>query len=281
MNVVLNPPPAAAPRDTEAPADRAKQVGLKTLPVRWSHLSFWLIALLLCLLLNYAVTTGIRGFGKRPLEVNGLLLCLAAGISVVSWIVALWYVFGRVKESSILLNGWVRGALSAFGILAPICLVIAALRPAPLPPDQDYIFVAPPQPVEHKLGTAFLFPNGRNTFFSSEVSRLADEIQMLRRCDGTKMELRGYASSAQYKTDNEARNLKLANDRADALSNQLAEKGIHVTPHHWPTFFAMSTDRRIRDVDASRKRIKAKERLNRRVELWWSEENDCMEQATK
>lgn len=273
------PPGPATPRVVEARAPHAVGPN-KGRAVPWSHLAFWITALFLCLLSNHFVRSSFSGFGKRPLDVNGKLLCLAVVASVAFWVITLSYLFKR-REASILVNGWFRGALSATVILFPICLVIAALRPAALPPDQDYIFVPPQQPVEQKFGTTFLYPNGRDTLLPSEVWRLADDLEVLHRCNVTNMEVRGYASSAKYRSANEGRNLKLANDRADALSKQLGRKGIQTVPHHWRTFFEMTNDRRIRDVDSSGKRITEKERLNRRVEVWWIEGTDCVEQATK
>jgi outer membrane protein OmpA-like peptidoglycan-associated protein len=280
VNGMLNIPPVEAPEHPDVKADRRKREGFRSLRVSWNLVSFFSVVLLLCVLLNRAVVVEIPGFGKRPLEVNGMLLCLAFCASIVSWGTTV-FVALRHGKVAVQLRAWILGALSAVAVFAPVCLVIAALRPAPLPPDQDYVFLPPQRPVEHELGVTFLYPNGRDFLLPSEVPRLANELEMLRRCDGAKMELRGFASSAPYKTDNEARNLLLANKRADSLSRQLRERGLDIVPYHWPTFFAMATGRRIRDVDASGVAIRAKERLNRRVEVWWTEETACMGEATK
>lgn len=248
--------------------------------VPWTHVSFWLTASLLCLLLNYVVATISTGFGKRPLDVNGKLLCLAAGIAVTSWILMLAYLLRRprlaTRTSRLLV-----GVGAAIIIFVPIGLVVAALRPAALPPDQDYIFVPPPKPVEHRFGTTFLYPHASDKLSDAEISRLADDIEMLRRCDLSNIEIRAYASSAKYRTANESRNLELANRRADVVSKMLKSKGIQVAAHHWQTFFEMSNDKRIRDVDASGKRILKKERLNRRAEVWWTEGQPCPELSAK
>jgi flagellar motor protein MotB len=117
-----------------------------------------------------------------------------------------------------------------------------------------------------------MFDTGRSTLTPSERQRLKDTFEIFRACEVATLYVRGYASSAPYKEENEYRNLLLANGRAIAVRNELKTL-VGLTPQHaeWSTHTRMAEMRRLRDLDANGRIIKALERLNRRAEVFWND----------
>lgn len=138
---------------------------------------------------------------------------------------------------------------------------------------RDQVHAQPPKG-ERSFAVPFFFANGSDTLPEAEMSRLMDIISVFRTCSPENVFVRGFASSAKYRDDSDAKNRALANRRAYNIRESIQRFGTVVINVQWLQFEDMLQARRLRDHDAETDRLLPEvERLNRRAELFWSESN--------
>jgi hypothetical protein len=119
------------------------------------------------------------------------------------------------------------------------------------------------------FGYAVLFSNGSSTLAKGEVASLVRQIQIFKECATTQIELRGFASSAAFKSQSDTKNFELANKRAFEVQKVLSLQGLKSDVHVWYDYTQMTGLRRVVDVDPQQGRRLEDEARNRRVEVLW------------
>lgn len=172
-------------------------------------------------------------------------------------------------------------ARTVCAILIPVTLLCVGVVVASIQPSDGALNIrderrATPQEAGSSVyAFVVLFPNGVSAIPSSEQSRVTDFVNVFRSCGDGQLLVRGFASSAPFrrKRDNSNRlNLDLANERAVAVTSLIESiTGVPVQQtDQWTDYLFMDSARRIRDVNTKGYPILEAERLNRRVEVYWT-----------
>ncbi|WP_187271186.1 OmpA family protein [Neolewinella aurantiaca] len=121
----------------------------------------------------------------------------------------------------------------------------------------------------------FFFENGIDTLDVSEKDKLLELIDIFMTCGEEEIEVIGYASSRAFEGFSNSRNTQLANDRAKNVKSYIeAWTNSSVNARNWNDYEEMESFRRITDRDLQGNLISRSEKLNRRVEVVWSN-NKC------
>jgi len=149
-------------------------------------------------------------------------------------------------------------------------------------PTQFRITIQPPPRGEvvarrRELTLSLFFANGSAALRPDNRRYLGRIAGALRDCGSEfKIAVTGYASSRPFRTDNEARNLALANARAAAVSKALASsvRG-SVAPVVWPSLLSMELENVINDRGAATGSILSSETLSRRADIAFELPSQC------
>jgi outer membrane protein OmpA-like peptidoglycan-associated protein len=168
-------------------------------------------------------------------------------------------------------------SLEVFGIGLAIC---SLQRGIVLFVDRDYQPTYTP-PTKEYLSVPIFFPSGSDRILPVEKRHLDDIAAVYMSCKPSGVTIFGFASSAPFRgekpkgCDSNCQNAALARRRATSVSDYLTLAGIETTPYVWGSYEEMRGKSRLRDVDDTKNLRLREERLNRRVELAWTEA-DCL-----
>lgn len=239
--------------------------------------AFWITAVLIVVAANFVVTR-LRGsvMTPRQISVDGVVLLVGGILTLIGIALVL---MRRLSGPSIV---WSVGEIStgvglALGLIIPPLALLAALGPGTrsIQMQREFLIASPPPAPENKMGTLVMFRNGVSAISATEVFRLKMQLEVLAHCAQRDIRVVGYASSAPYPTENEERNLRLANLRAEAVSKALATANVKASALPWQVYSEMVRNRRIRDTESGGARLKSAEALNRRVEILWVQAPGC------
>lgn len=215
-----------------------------------------------------------RGVPPVPIRVNPPLFWMGLG-GFITFAAVLW----------LLSNSGASNARSTAILVGPVVLsfgsVLASVHPgqgAHVSRDETIERAKPP---ERSFAVPIFFENGSDELLPVEVRKVQDVIELMQDCSIASPSIRGYASSRPFRKerneDSDAENLRLANRRATAVRDALKDRaGIEVDFVPWETHAEMASKRRIRDRDLSDLLLSDKERLNRRVDIFW-EQTSCFD----
>lgn len=210
-----------------------------------------------------------RGVPPVPIRVNPPLFWMGLAGFITS-AALLW----------LLSNGGASNARSTAILIGPIVLSFGSVLASVHPGQGAYVSrdetIERAKPPERSFAIPIFFENGSKELLTAEVKKVKDAIELMQDCSITRPRVRGYASSRPFrKGDSDAENLRLANLRTKAVRDALKDAGIEAdSVPYWETYAEMATSRRIRDRDLSDVLLPDRERLNRRVDIFW-EQTSC------
>lgn len=243
-----------------------------------AQLAFWFTAVFLVIAANLA-TMYVRGkwLSLRELSVDRLLLgCAIASLILCPAIVYATTLFRQASRHAPV----VHGVTLALAIILPCVLLLASVGPGlgALQVQREYVITPPAPAPKNNMGTVVLFSNGFRKLSMSEAARLKQQLTILNSCSVADLRVVGFASSAPYPSQNEERNLRLANMRAESVVYALGKAKVQAKVNPWKTYDEMVTARRIRDIDEKGKSLKDSQALNRRAEVLWQQTSSCLQQ---
>lgn len=209
------------------------------------------------------------GIPPVPLRANPRLLSISIfGIPVV--LAALWWVSRLTGKQNL--------AFPLATLLVCLCLVgiVASVSPGPGSlASREIIQVSSVAPRQNTFAYPIYFDNDRFEITRGEISRIVDALTVFRTCEAGTLGVRGFASSAEYQPDRDKSdeyNKNLANKRAIVVRDLIKKvSGIEAAAKDWATYDDMVAQRRVRDVGLNGERLLPIEKLNRRVEVFWSD----------
>jgi hypothetical protein len=211
--------------------------------------------------------------------VFGVLLASLA-ISLRAWIPPKRRAVGAEPVLMSLMRSTVFGAIVGLTVGA----VVLAIAPGPVSNSVDerrvipvYPTVTPPALVAY---SAF-FPNGSPRLTDTQRGALTAFFEPLRGCGDMRIAARGFASSARYKTNNERKQLKLIEDRIDAVRSVAKVAGIEIPkPEPWQNLETMAAAKLVNDGNGIDREV-LRERFNRRVNVEITSFGSCIVAAAE
>jgi len=233
-----------------------------------NHLAAWLGLVVAVLVMAHIVEAGPASFGgalPKPIEVNAPLAFTSAGLFCVSAVILLSF---SLKESRI-----PTAILLAAGLTAFISFGLAAVSASPglgsvVAKDRMAGVLQPATPP--RFGIAILFDNNSDELSPFSRRQLENMLTVFADCQSMHATVRGFASSARFRSDSDVQNRNLANRRATEVASFLAHGGTDVEVTQWMSFEEMLAEARIVDREGG-ERLVLKEPANRRVEILWDQ----------
>lgn len=214
------------------------------------------------------------GGGWISVDANLKVIALVALVAASLLVIVGWRLGRRPSSRTLTVQVAVPAFLLALGIVG------VSLQKA----SAGYVTNMPsgtPEPVERRVTVVpLLYGMGDDKLDPGQMAALRDAEALLSSCGSAVVTVIGFASSAEFQSSGGGRhsetnelNVELANRRAIIVAEALKREGISVTTHGWKEYLPMARRRRLVDVKDGRL-VPSLERLNRRVELVWSEV-DC------
>lgn len=224
-----------------------------------------LVVALLCSPMLYKYADGINSEEWPLLRVWPLGI---AFLFALPWLIG---TVGRFVAASLIRSGpayySIALPLVPFGIAAGLMFVgVPAFTRVPAPPTASVTHVKVIDDDTGPQGFTVYFENGSSNLGMFDKSRAAAFALAAEKCGVAGLTVKGYASSAEYREDNENQNLTLADRRANSLRLALHRRHLVVKPDPWPDFGVMAKAKRFEDVAEGGRRIKEIEFMNRRAE---------------
>lgn len=164
----------------------------------------------------------------------------------------------------------VTAAATGFLVFLLLSLLTLSVKPSPLRNASDERHIVPVYPsidTDPILTYSVFFPNDSAVLSKEQTTALTAFMEPLSQCQGLELVVRGFASAAQYPSDNGVKNLKLIQRRLAAVQIIAEKTSMKVAPAEpWPNLEAMAASRLIDDGNGI-PRQPMREGLNRRVEL--------------
>lgn len=237
------------------------------------HIGFWLVLASCGAALSYICRKGITFGGIHPIPLRANPALLAVGILALPAVALVaWIALRRnVAARSILAIFALSGAFLALGVIVtsvypgPGMLAARDFAPAPELVEGTTIFAMP-----------FFFDNGSPTLSDAQKHYLTTAFSVFRSCERDAVYVRGFASSKAFahhdKTQSNELNKSLANERAMYVKVVLEKVlGAEVREKTWDSYDQMVNERRLRDTSLDGESLPEAEKLNRRVEIVWSD----------
>jgi hypothetical protein len=241
---------------------------------------FWLMLIAVAVYLNYRLSQSDSAlfYGNVPpvpILANPLLLTRGLFISLLFVsIIACGAAF------PITVSRW-SNAVGIPGLIFGVSLVVASVAPGRGNLNVRDEERAPDRSASEKMLAYAVFFNNRDHMLAKDsLSQLKRNVDFFQTCGSGKLYIRGFASSARFSTaigDSDELNKNLANDRALEIQKFLDET-LHVQSYvanTWDSYTDMEAERRILDTDVLGNRLKDREAMNRRAEIFWLS-NNCV-----
>lgn len=209
-----------------------------------------------------------------------LLRVWPAGIAFL--LVSPW-LFGigvRALAGALRRRAWSYGSASLailpLGLASGLVFVgVPAFTRVPSPPSQGSTHIKILGDVQEPPMFTVYFENGSAELGRAQRAKAAAFALAAEKCGIKELTVTGFASSAEYRMESDLQNMKLANDRAEALRRILQRPSLKVETTTWTDFTVMTTSRLFHDVDGESRRLNAVEFLNRRAEAKLMEALPC------
>jgi hypothetical protein len=237
-----------------------------------AHAVFWLSLCAVALAGAWLVERSLYfdGIPPVPLRANPRILSISIfGIPVA--LLALWLLNRTLGRRSIPI-------VATGSLLVAMCLVgiIASVWPGPGSlASREIVQVSSLTPRQNTFAFPVYFENDEFELPKGEVKRIVDALSVFRVCEAGTLRVRGFASSAEYRPDrgkSDEYNKNLSNRRAAFVSALLKKHAdVDASVKEWATYKEMTDERRLRDIGLDGERLLKIERLNRRVEVFWSD----------
>lgn len=171
--------------------------------------------------------------------------------------------------------GWTVGLWGGF-VLGTLFITVPSVTAVPALPAPSSTHVRVVDRGHDYWPYHVYFLNGSDAISPAERTRLLLVGRSLAECGVGEIEIRGYASSAEYAEQNEERNLGLAERRATRAAEVLRKVGLVATVRSWPGgFVEMAKARGYTDIGQGGHRRLAVEKSNRRAEARAKGEIPC------